>query len=489
MTTSHWALPPPSFAPLIQDLEADTVVVGGGIAGVTTAYLLACEGQRVVLLERDEIGSGETSRSSAQLTASLDFRYFELAALHGEDRARLIARSHLEAVDEIERIASGERIACDLVRLPSFLFAPPEQQKDLMRELAAMQSAGLNVQMVDPPAGTLNLGPCLRLEHQAAFHPVRYLQGLAEAAQRRGAKIYTHSAVTSYDSTGVVTQNGARVHAAHVVLATNVPVADRVKFSFRLEPYRTYMISLDLTAAIEPGHYWDTVDPYHYVRLDGDLLLVGGEDHVVGRADDAEKRYRCLEVWAREHFPVGQRREAWSGQVENTPDGLAYIGESAGVYVVTGDVGNGLTHGTIGALVIRDLILGRENAWTELYDANRVPRGNRLEWLKEGITAAAHLGEWVTGGDDPTDIAPGEGAVIRQGIRKLAVYRDEHGELHTRSAMCPHFGCVVHWNTGEKSWDCPCHGSRFTAFGDLLHGPARTGLAAEDLSSDARTPD
>ncbi|GGK19373.1 (2Fe-2S) ferredoxin [Deinococcus malanensis] len=478
----------PSFQPLTRDVEADAVVVGGGIAGLTTAYLLAREGQRVVLLERDEIGSGETTRSSAQLTASLDFRYYELAGIHGEQRTRLIAQSHTQAVDEIERIVRDEGIACDWTRIPSFLFAPPDQQEDLARELAAMQSAGLDVGMVGPPAGTRDLGPCIRLEQQAAFHPVLYLQGLARAAQRLGAQIYTQSLVTSYDASEVLTEGGARVRARHVVLATNVPVADRVKFSFRLEPFRTYMVTLDLTDALEPGHYWDTVDPYHYVRLDGNALLVGGEDHVVGRADDAEERYGRLEAWARERFPVGQRREAWSGQVENTPDGLAYIGESGGVYVVTGDVGNGLTHGTIGGRVIRDLILGRENAWVDLYDANRLPRGNRLEWIKEGISAAGHLGEWVTGGDDLSDLAPGEGAVVRHGLKKLAVYRDDQGTLHARTARCPHFGCVVHWNTGEKSWDCPCHGSRFTAFGELLHGPARVGLAVEELGQDAQSP-
>lgn len=203
---------------------------------------------------------------------------------------------------------------------------------------------------------------------------------------------------------------------------------------------------------------------------------------MVGRANDAEERYGRLEDWARERFPVGSRWEAWSGQVENTPDG---IGESGGVYVVTGDVGNGLTHGTIGAMLIRDLLQGRENPWADLYDPNRVPRGNRLEWLKEGVTAAAHLGEWITGGDDLRGLPPGEGTVVRRGLKKLAVYRDEDGEFHSHSAMCPHFGCMVHWNSGEKSWDCPCHGSRFTPLGVVLHGPARVGLAVQDLPVDA----
>ncbi|WP_034385427.1 FAD-dependent oxidoreductase [Deinococcus sp. YIM 77859] len=477
-TTPHWALPLPAFSPLDQDTQADVVVVGAGIVGVTTAYLLACAGRQVVLLERDEVGSGETARTSAQLTASLDFRYFELAAFHGEERTREIARSHTAAIGEIERIAREEGIACEFMRMPGFLFAPPEQSGDLTREGEAMRAAGLDVRMVEPPAGTRNLGPCLRLEHQAAFHPLKYLRGLVLAAQRRGVRVYTHSPVTAYDKHEVVTEGGARVRAAQVVLATNVPVADRVKFSFRLEPYRTYLVALELTGPLEQAHYWDTLDPYHYVRPVGPLLLVGGEDHGVGRADDAEERYERLETWARERFPVGQRREVWSGQVENTPDGLAYIGESGGVFVATGDVGNGLTHGTIAAGLIRDLIQGRANPWAELYDPNRLPRGNRSHWLKEGVSAAAYLGEWVTPGDDLRDLAPGEGTVVRRGLRKLAVYRDEEGQEHVRSALCSHLGCVVHWNSGEKSWDCPCHGSRFSPLGKVLHGPAREDLAS-----------
>lgn len=261
-TASYWALLMPTFPPLEKDLEADVAVVGAGIAGLTTAYLLAREGRRVVLLERDEIGSGETSRTSAQLTASLDFRYFELADIHGEERTRLIAQSHSAAINEIERIAREEDIECDFLRVPSFLFAPRDQREDLQRELGAMQNAGLNVHLVEPPAATTNLGPCVLPEDQGAFHPVKYLQGLALAAHRQGVEVYTHSPVTAYDEHEVVTEGGARVRAQHVVLTTNVPVAERVKFSFRLEPYRTYMILLELLGQVKMAHYWDTLDPY-----------------------------------------------------------------------------------------------------------------------------------------------------------------------------------------------------------------------------------
>ncbi|GHF82442.1 FAD-dependent oxidoreductase [Deinococcus ficus] len=489
MTTSHWALPMPTFEPLDRDVQADVVVVGGGVAGLTTAVLLAQAGRSVVLLERNELGSGETTRTSAQLTASLDTRYYELTDLHGPERTALIARSHTEAIGQIERLVQEGGIECGFRRVPGYLFAPAGREAELDREREAMRAAGLDVRMTAPSPGTRNLGPCLRLEAQAAFHPARYLIGLARLAVGLGVRIHTGSFVTEYDEEGVTTEQGPRVRSGQVVLATNVPVADRVRFAARLEPYRTYALTLELTGPVEEAHWWDTLDPYHYVRPDRDVLLVGGEDHVVGRADDADARYDRLEAWARERFPVGARREAWSGQVENTPDGVAYLGRAGAGYVITGDNGNGLTYGTIGAMLVRDLITGRENAWAEVYDPERLPRGNRGAWLREGLSAMSHLREWLTPGEDLADLGPGEGVVVRRGLQKIAVYRDEAGALHPRSAVCTHLGCVVHWNSSERSWDCPCHGSRFAPSGEVLHGPAPEPLAeVTDFQADVDRP-
>ena len=467
----------PGFPSLERDAWTDIVIVGGGFVGLSIAYQLARDGRRVVVLERYGLVSGETPRTSAQLTASLDFRYSELMDIHGRERVRRVAESHTAAIDEVERIVREEGIECEFERVPGYLFSPAEQRGDLVRELHAMRDSGLNVDFVDAPDGTRQLGPCVRLEGQGSFHPVKYLAGLVRALQRMGVEVFTSSPVVSYDANEVRTEGGARVMAQQVVLATNTPVADRVKFSFRLISYRTYMLALELRGEVPRAHFWDTLDPYHYVRPHGNVLLVGGEDHVVGRADDAHERYARLEAWAREHFPVGAAVERWSGQVENTPDGLAYIGPSGGVFVVTGDVGNGLSHGVIGSILIRDAIAGRVNPWAEVYDATRLPRGGRREWLKEGMRSASQLAEWVTPGDDLSSVQVGEGVVVRRGLKKIAVHRDEAGNLQAVSAVCSHLGCVVRWNSDERSWDCPCHGSRYAAGGEVLHGPARTGLS------------
>ncbi|WP_152981608.1 FAD-dependent oxidoreductase, partial [Hymenobacter sp. AT01-02] len=239
--------------------------------------------------------------------------------------------------------------------------------------------------------------------------------------------------------------------------------------------------------------YWDTADPYHYIRLqeventDYDLLIVGGEDHKTGQEEDPEDRLRCLEFWVRAHFPTaGEIEYRWSGQVMEPSDGLGYAGRNPldedNLYIITGDSGHGMTHGTLGPLIITDLLLGAENPWAKLYDPGRVTvRFESVkEFVRENVNVAAEYTELLTGGDVKTaeEVAPGTGAVLRRGPTKVAVYRDEQGQAHECSAICPHLGCVVHWNSLEKSWDCPCHGSRFTALGELLSGPANSNLAS-----------
>jgi nitrite reductase/ring-hydroxylating ferredoxin subunit len=290
----------------------------------------------------------------------------------------------------------------------------------------------------------------------------------------------------------VETEDGFSVRAGSIVVATNSPVNDRVAVHTRQAPYRTFAIAARVPqASVPPGLFWDTADPYHYVRLQRederhDLLIVGGEDHKTGQADDAVARYARLESWARLHFPMMQEVAfRWSGQVLEPVDGLAYIGRNPrdddNVFIATGDSGHGMTHGTIAGLLLTDLILERENPWAELYSPGRV-RANRAavaEFVRENVNVAAQYTDWLKRGDvaEVDEIAPGSGAVLQRGLQKLAVYRDPAGEVHERSAVCTHLGCVVRWNGDERSWDCPCHGSRFSPTGEVLTGPAKEPLA------------
>lgn len=503
----------PARSALTEDASADVCVVGAGIAGLTTAYLLAHAGQKVVVLDDGLVASGETSRTTAHLTCALDERYYELERLHGERGARLAAESHTAAVDKIEEIVRAEKIACDFERLDGYLFVPAgESTEQLGEELKAAHRAGLTeVEYVERvPAEFYDFGAALRFPRQAQFHILKYVRGLVEAFERLGGRIHTNThadKIEGGDGTArVETSGGAVVTSKVVVVATNTPVNDLVAIHTKQAPYRTYVVGARVPSGSVPTMLlWDTPDPYHYVRLqkgvganaDGekkgataaagthDVLIVGGEDHKTGQAEDFDERFARLEAWTRERFPMVEGFEfRWSGQVMEPVDGLAFIGrnplDSDNVYIATGDSGNGMTHGTIAGILLTDLILGRENAWETLYNPSRITLRASLDFAKENLNVAAQYVDLLTGGEvgSVEEIAAGAGAIVRRGAFKIAAYRDEGGKLYERSAVCTHLGCVVGWNDTEKSWDCPCHGSRFDCKdGHVLNGPANSALA------------
>jgi glycine/D-amino acid oxidase-like deaminating enzyme/nitrite reductase/ring-hydroxylating ferredoxin subunit len=496
-STSVWAATAklPSYSPLTGDTAADVCVIGAGISGLTIAYLLTEAGKSVVVLDDGAIGSGMTGVTTAHLVNALDDRFFELERFHGEGGSRLAAESHSAAIDRIESIVTRERIACDFMRLDGYLFCAPEHDEAYLdRELAAIHRAGLhNVAKSGRAPITFDTGPCLRFPNQAQFHPLKYLGGVAEAIERGGGRIFTgtHATKIAGGKDASVTTERGTVSAAAIVVATNTPVNDLVVVHTKQAPYMTYVIGARVPKnAVTHALYWDTGDPYYYVRLhpsvdaDHDLLIVGGEDHKTGQADDIEQRHPRLEAWARERFPaIKDVTYRWAGQVMEPVDSLAFIGrnplDADNVYMVTGDSGNGMTHGTIAGILITDLILGRANPWQALYDPGRITLTASGEYVKEAVNMAAQYGDWVTGGDvgSAGEIPNDSGAVIRKGAAKIAVYRDPTGATHERSAVCPHLGCIVGWNPAEKTWDCPCHGSRFDKFGEVINGPANTGLA------------
>jgi glycine/D-amino acid oxidase-like deaminating enzyme/nitrite reductase/ring-hydroxylating ferredoxin subunit len=492
------------YPPLVESPRVDVCVVGAGIAGVTTAYLLTKAGRSVALLDDGPIGGGMTQRTTAHLASAIDDRYVEIERLHGEEGARLAAESHSAAIARIEAIVADERIECDFARVDGYLFAPPGGDGDLLeRELVAAHRAGLSgVEKVPRvPWPEFDTGPALRFPGQGQFHPLRYLTALARAVHRDGGRVHTGTHVDRIHggSPARIEAGGREVTADAVVVATNVPVHNLVAIHTKQAPYTTYVIALRLRRGSIPlGLYWDTPDPYHYVRLqpmpgaesDWDLLIVGGEDHKSGQADDTTERYTRLETWARERFPsAGPVEYVWAGQVMETIDGLAFIGrnpfDDEHSYVVTGDSGMGMTHGTIAGILLTDLITGRPNPWAKLYDPSRKTLRAAGTYLKEAWNMATQYADWLTPGevDAADEIEPDCGAVLRRGLRKIAVYRDLNGELYPFSAVCPHLGCIVHWNQADRTFDCPCHGSRFDRYGEVVNGPANTGLGALDRAT------
>jgi glycine/D-amino acid oxidase-like deaminating enzyme/nitrite reductase/ring-hydroxylating ferredoxin subunit len=486
----------PLQQPLRADTHADVCVVGAGIAGMTTAYLLTRAGRSVVVLDDGPIAGGQTQRTTAHLSNAIDDRIFEVERVHGAEGARLAVESHGAAIDRIEAIVRDEAIDCAFRRLDGYLFlGAGDTIETLDKERDAARRAGLtDVDFVLPPSGLFDAGRCLRFPQQGQFHPLRYLAGLARAVEQRGGHIFTGTHVTSIESGSparVTTQAGPVVTAQAVVVATNTPINDRVALHTKLSLYLTYVIGGVVPAGlITPALYWDTLEFYHYIRLqslpDGrELLIIGGEDHKSGQAVDQEQRWGRLEEWARPRFPMlGSIDYRWSGMVMETIDGLAFIGRNPGddnVYVATGDSGMGMTHGTIAGMLLAELIHGRDHPWSKIYDPRRKPvRGMAWkEFVSENLNVAKEYAkDWLSGGDvsDVDKVPPGQGAVLRRGLTKVAVYRDETGTTHECSAICPHLACIVHWNGAEKTWDCPCHGSRFDSFGAVIQGPANRAL-------------
>jgi glycine/D-amino acid oxidase-like deaminating enzyme/nitrite reductase/ring-hydroxylating ferredoxin subunit len=495
------ATQPPEYAPLPGDSSTDVCVIGAGIAGLTAAYLLSREGKKVMLIDALGIGAGETGRTTAHFFPP-DEWYANLEKAFGADKTQLIASSFAAAIDKVEAIVRKEGIDCEFERLDGYLYALPDNDfKDLDKEYQAARRADVSVRCLDRVPGlSFDTGPCVQYQEQAQFHPLKYLSGLAQVFARDGGIIHCGTRAESVDTEDgmqVVRTSHGNILAHAVVVATNTPFNNRVVMHTKQAAYRTYVIGMRVPRGSVPRILlWDTGDPYYYIRLetdaDGrdDVLVVGGADHKVGQDEHPQHRYDEIERWVRSRFPMAQEvTYRWSGEVMEPADGPAYLGHNPmdddNVYVITGDSGNGMTHCTIGAMLITDLIMGRENAWQAIYDPARKVKHGLGEFVSEQANTLSQYKDWMSGGEveSPLEIASGEGAVLRDGSRKLAVFRDEHGELHAVSAKCTHLGCVVHWNSAERSWDCPCHGSRFSTDGEVLHGPAVSSLEAVTLDT------
>lgn len=507
-TVSSWMTTAevPTKSPLNENTRADVCVVGAGIAGLSTAYLLSREGVSVVVLDDGPIGGGMTGRTTAHLTNALDDRFFEIEHLHGLEGARMAAESHTAAIDFIARTVKEEKINCEFERVDGYLFVPPRQPRKILDdELAATHRAGLaKVEKVErAPIDSYNTGPALRFPKQGQFHPLKFLAGLAEAIERRGGRIYAPAHASKFEGgrrAQVQISGGFSVACNAIVVATNTPVNDLVAIHTKQAPYQTYVIAARVPAgSITKALYWDTGDPYHYVRLQRigrgsnayDLLIVGGEDHKTGQKDDGAKRLATLERWTRARFPMVESIEyRWSGEVMEPADALAFIGrnpmDAPNVFIATGDSGNGMTHGALAGILLTDLILKRNNPWEKLYDPGRVTLRALPELVKENANVAVQYADYIKPADVQSleEIKPGNGAVVMRDGSRVAAYRDEQGVVYERSAVCVHLGCIVNWNTLEKTWDCPCHGSRYTAHGQVFQGPANSALPEADSRSE-----
>ena len=494
-------------SPLSGDRETDVAIVGGGVSGFTAAVLLARNGRRVAVIERDSIGSGETGNTTAHLTEAVDGRYQTLSRDFGEENTRLVAQSKHDAINRIEMFVRDSKRNCGFSYVPGFLYA--EREKDLeslANELDAARRAGCSVSWVDEVPLPFRTVGGIRWERQAQVHATAYLDALVQQAKDSGVRVYEQTRVLDVQEgkpCRVETDRGV-VHARNVFVAANVPVNNRVLLHTKIAAYRSYAVALDAMALvrdkrIQDGLFWDTEDPYHYTRLqevDGrQYLIVGGEDHRTGEETETDARYDRLVEYAQARFGTGKPEYRWSGQIIEPVDGLPYIGRNAAsrhVFVATGFSGNGITFGTLAGMIVSDLILGRRNVYADLYDATRVkPVASAYDYVAENAPFPAHLltdrlTTLGTEGRPVESLRPGEGGVFSTEEGKLAICRDQNGVLHSLSAVCTHLACNVAWNHAEQTWDCPCHGSRFSPDGKVINGPAVSDLRWHPLPTTKR---
>jgi glycine/D-amino acid oxidase-like deaminating enzyme/nitrite reductase/ring-hydroxylating ferredoxin subunit len=506
-TTPYWSDSGsiPRFSKLDRDQPVDVVVVGGGITGLTAAYLLLESGRTVAVLERDRCGQIDTGHTTAHLTMVTDDRLSELVRRFGRDHAQAVWDAGLAAISQIDTVVRAHAIDCAFEWVEGYLHAPigedgnTDEASALEEDAKLASELGFDATFVkDVP---LVGGPGARFDDQARFHPRRYLAGLAKAIVDAGGQIYEHSQADEFDNEPLRAKaNGHTLTCDDLVIATHNPLVGvsgligATAFQTKLALYTSYVVAGRVPhGSVPDALFWDTADPYHYLRLqpgrDGDLVIFGGEDHKTGQADSTVDCFERLERKLATIVPDAQVTHRWSGQVIETPDGLPYIGSTAHhQYAATGFAGNGMTFGTLSGMMIADAILGRRNPWTDLFDPGRKAIGRGTwEYLKENIDYPYYLIRDRFAGAEARSLRAvkrGQGKVIDRDGAKVAVYRDESGAITMRSATCTHMGCTVGWNDGERTWDCPCHGSRFRTDGSVIAGPAEAPLSEAPESSD-----
>ncbi|SIR97902.1 FAD-dependent oxidoreductase [Natronorubrum thiooxidans] len=483
--------------PLTSNRSVDVAVIGGGIAGLSTAVELRDRGQSVAVLERDRVATGTTGKSTAKLTSQHGVIYDHLRREFGRRQATQYARLQENAIDEVERRIDDLEIDCGFERHPSYLYS--NEPDEIQRETDAAQAVGLSATYVTSVPPFERAQAAVRFDEQAWFHPRQYLLGIAAELRRDdGAAVYEHTRVTDVDpgSPCRVHTREATVTAERVVLATGFPILDRAGYFARMHPKRSYVLGIRLDGDPPEGMYYRSGDNYRSVRThhdsDGTLLLVGGENHKTGQGGSTADRYRRLERWARERFPVASIDYRWSTQDYQTVDKVPFVGRvgpgGENVFIATGFRGWGMTNGVAAGRLLADLITGASPPERDLFSPLRfTPKASLSKTLTENADAASQFAtDWartlLTPGVE--SLEPGEGRVVRHGGTPIACARDADGVLHTTSAICTHLSCLVQWNDAERSWDCPCHGSRFGLNGAVLEGPATDDLPMRRPESD-----
>lgn len=487
--TSLWLANTPAteFPALQGNIQVDVAIIGGGITGLTAASLLKGAGKTVAVLEARRIVADVTGHTTAKITSLHHLIYAHLLRHFGQAKAQAYADANQAAIELIAGLVQARQIDCDFARTEAYTYTESDAEiGQIEAEVDAALRLGLPASFTTETPLPFPVKAAIRFEHQALFHPRKYLLALVQDLPGDGSYLFEKSRVTSLrdgEPCEVMCEQGM-VRAGAVIVASHFPFNDKLLYASRLHPHRSYVLALKLEGPVPKGMLIST-EPHHSIRHhpteDGDLLFVGGEGHKPGHGGDTEVRYRRLEQWARAYFPVLSVEYRWSTQDNRSLDRVPYIGRmsptSRHVYVATGYGGWGMTNGTVAGMLLRDLILGRENPWAEVYDPNRVKLTGLSELLSQTGDIAVHFAGDRLKAYAADSVAAGEGQVLHTDSGHAAIYKAEDGSVHALAAACTHMGCLVQWNSAEKSWDCPCHGSRFAIDGSVLHGPAIEPLA------------
>ena len=487
-TDSLWldTAPATTFPSLERDLDVDVAVIGGGITGITTALLVKQEGLSVAVLERGVVAGAATGLTTAKCSALQDTVLSKVP----ESALGTYAQANAEALERMEALVREHAIECDWERAPDFVYAASDEDVPTVDQIVAAASrAALPVERVTETPLPFGVPAAARLDGQAQFQPVTYTRALAQAVEGDGSSVFESTAVTGLsegDPHEVRVDGGVTVRAKHVVVATQYPLLDRGLFFARLEATRSYCVAAKLRGPAPQGMHISAGSPTRSVRAWRDWLIVGGEGHRTGASDAQPERFEQLAAFAKRHFDVGDVEYRWSTQDGMPVDHVPYIGRyhprTERLWAAGGFQKWGMTNGTVAAILLADLIAGRQNSWAEHFDPNRLSVRAAPELAKLGLLTGLHfVGDRLTpAGSSVDDLPPGEARVVRSGVGKIGVYRDESGDLHAVSLRCTHLGCLTRWNDAERSWDCPCHGSRFDVDGAVLEGPAVRPLEHRD---------
>jgi len=476
------------YPALTGDIEADVAIIGGGIVGITSALLLKQAGLSVALIEAGRILHGVSGQTTAKVTSQHHLIYDRLISDFGEDQALQYAESNQAAIEQIASLVSSQNIDCDFLRKPAYIYAGSgDSVEKIRREVKAASSLGIPASFEETLPLPFETYGSVRFDNQAQFHPRKYLCALSRKIPGDGCHIFENARIHKIEGEGPIsvrTESNGIVMAKNVIQATHYPFHDIPGMLFsKLHQSRSYILGVHLEEPLPQGMFINAEHPARSLRSqpegDGELVLVAGEEHRTGEGGNTKDHYRKLEEWIRSVYPVRSVDYHWSTQDVITADHVPYIGritsDSEHSYFATGFRKWGMTTGTVAAMIISDMILGRDNSWAKVYDPSRF---KPVESAKTLFSQALESGKGLVGArvlpvpGDASHIAPGEGAIVKVGGERVAAYRADDGTLITLDPSCRHMGCIVSWNNGERTWDCACHGSRYNVRGEVVHNPA-----------------